>query len=398
MSVDLLDITARSKVDPAALSAISDFTWRPSGRIPVADLLGSPDWTLYCLDPSSGQALFIELPPGSDLSEAVFVYSQQFTDARRAALMPFDQLVATSHAIAAPSELAFLFSTGRCGSTLASRIFARLPDVWSLSEPDYLTNLAPARRTLTGDEMAALIRAATLWTCRPPKARRPETIVIKPRSEAILIADACQKAFPDVRKVFMCRDHLGYVNSCFKFVQRVVPPEILWAEESWRPDWDWVMPGVPTSFLEECFAPDHGPIDWPELLTLMWDLRIDGYLRALRQGMSFTAIHYHDLNTDRTRQTRRLLEACGISPRHLDQAMIAFTEDSHKGSAGANAVPARGLTAEETARMTRLLALMGKRDYVDGRLPESRESAGETSPGHQRSQTASTWERSTSSS
>jgi hypothetical protein len=107
-------------------------------------------------------------------------------------------------------------------------------------------------------------------------------------------------------------------------------------------------------------------------MTLVWDLRIDGYLRALRQGMSFIAIHYHDLNTDRAAETLRLLEACGISPRHLDRAMTAFLEDSHKGSAGANATPARPLNAEETARAIRLLALMGRRDYVDGRLPDSR--------------------------
>jgi len=398
MSVDLLEIAAHSKIDAAALSAISDFTLRPLGQIPEADLLASPDWTLYCLDIPSKQALFVELPPGTDLSEAAFVYSRQFTDARRAALMPFDRLIAASHAIPAPSELAFLFSTGRCGSTLACRIFAQLPEVWSLSEPDYLTNLAAAWRTLTGDEMVALIRAATLWTCRPPQARSPETIVLKPRSEAVLIADACQRAFPDLHKVFMYRDHLGYVNSCFKLVQRVLPPEILREDESWRPKWDWLMPGVPISFLQECFAPDHGPIDWPELLTLMWDLRIDGYLRALRQGMTFTPIHYHDLNTDRANQTRRLLEACGISSQHLDRATTGFAEDSHKGSAGANAVPARDLNAEERARVARLLALMGKRDYVDGRLPESRESAGKASQGRQRIQTTATSERSTASS
>ena len=115
MSVDLLEIAAPSKIDAAALNAISDFTLRPLGQIPEADLLASPDWTLYCLDIPSKQALFVELPPGTDLSEAAFVYSRQFTDARRAALMPFDRLIAASHAIPAPSELAFLFSTGRCG-------------------------------------------------------------------------------------------------------------------------------------------------------------------------------------------------------------------------------------------------------------------------------------------
>jgi len=374
MSADLMKITARSKDMSASLSAISDFSLRPSGQISQSDLLGSPDWTLYCMDIPSKQALFVELPPGTDLSEAAFAYSHQFTAARRAALMPFDQFIETSDTITPPARLAFLFSTGRCGSTLASRIFARVPEVWSLSEPDYLTNLAVARLTLAADEITELIRAATLWTCRPPEGRTPETIVIKPRSEPVLIANVCQRAFPDSRNVFMYRDHLGYTNSCFKFAQRVMGPEDFFAEDAWRALWDFVMVGLPISYLEEWFAPDHGPIDWAEFLTLMWGLRIDGYLRALRQGMTFTAIHYHDLNTDRVEETGRLLQACGISTQHLDQAMTAFAEDSQKGSVGASVTPARPLNAEETARAVALLALMGKRDYLAGRLPDSHRS------------------------
>jgi hypothetical protein len=50
--------------------------------------------------------------------------------------------------------------------------------------------------------------------------------------------------------------------------------------------------------------------------------------------------------------------------------MRAFAEDSHKGTASSNAVPARPLNAEETARAVGLLALMGRRDYVGDRLPE----------------------------
>jgi hypothetical protein len=372
MSVDLMQITARAKGDPTALSAIGDFTLRPAGHLSEAELLGSPDWSLYCLDLPSRQALFVELPPGSDLSEAAFVYGQQFTGARRAALVPLDLLVAGSQAIAPPPSLAFLFSTGRCGSTLASRIFAQLPEVWSLSEPDYLTNLAVARFVLPPAQMDELIRATTLWACRPPRGRRPETIVIKPRSEAVLIADACQRAFPALRNVFMYRDLLGYANSCFKLIQRVLPPEFLNVDELWRAEWDYLMAGLPISYLDEWFAPDHGPVSLPEFLTLVWDLRIEGYLRALRRGMTFTAIHYRDLNTERASETRRLLEACGIPDRHLERAMAAFAEDSHKGTAGANEVPARDLSAEERAQATTLLALMGKRDYVQDRLPDSR--------------------------
>jgi hypothetical protein len=268
-----------------------------------------------------------------DPSEAPFVYALQLGQARRAALMSFDRLVASSQALAPPEKLAILFSTGRCGSTLASRIFAQIPEVWSLSEPDYLTNLAVDRHHLSPNDLVELIRAATLWTCRPPSGRRATTMVLKPRSEAVIIAEACQCAFPDARNVFMYRDHLGYLNSCFKFVQRVVPPEILSTDEPWLAEWDYLMVVTPITLLDDLFPADHGPIGWPEFLTLAWDLRIEGYLRAVRQGMNLTPIHYRDLNADRLGQTHRLLTACDLDAAHLETAMLAFAEDSHKGSA-----------------------------------------------------------------
>jgi hypothetical protein len=83
-------------------------------------------------------------------------------------------------------------------------------------------------------------------------------------------------------------------------------------------------------------------------------------------------VHYDDLNRDRATETQRLLEACGVSSRHVERAMAAFAKDSHTGSVGANATPARSLNAQETARAVKLLALMGKRAYVGERLPESR--------------------------
>ena len=150
------------------------------------------------------------------------MWSQQFAEARRAVLMPFERLISTSGAIAPPASLAFLFSTGRCGSTLASRIFAQLPEVWSLSEPEYMANIAMARNSLGQDQTAELVRAATLWTCRPPNGRKPGIIVIKMRSEAILAAEACHRAFPGAYNVFMYRDLLGFSNSAFKFGQRVL--------------------------------------------------------------------------------------------------------------------------------------------------------------------------------
>lgn len=376
MAAAIFEVTGRNKPFPPALSSISDFGLRLAGSIEEDRLLSSPDWSLYCLDYCSRQALLVELPEGCDVSLAPFVYTEQYTKARRVVLLPFDQLIATSSRLQQPSQLAFLFSTGRCGSTLASRILAKLPEVWSLSEPDCYTNIAVERMDLAREEGAELLRAATLWTCRPPRGRNPEAIVIKPRSEVALIAEVCHLAHPHMHSVFMYRDHPGYTNSVFKFAQRAQGQEAFFsAPESWRSLWPFLMVGTPISQLNEWFAPDHGQVHWEEFATLMWILRIEGYLGALRRGLKFTAIHYTDLNRDREKETARLLSGCGLSSRHVEMALTGFGEDSHTGSIGANTTAARSLNVEERARAKTLLEKLGRPDYVETRLPEARPAA-----------------------
>ncbi len=371
MNADLFLIAAPKKPNDFFPTSLDDFALTPQGQIGTETLLASPDWTLYALDMAQGKAMLVEMPPDSDLSVAPFVFLDQYKLALRATILDLDAFVVASRAITPPANLSFLFSTGRCGSTLASRIFAQLPEVWSLSEPDYLSNIATVRLKYDRAELVDLLRAATLWTCRPPKGRTQESIIIKTRSEATLIAEFCQQAFPQSRNVFMYRDLIGWANSISKFEQRIEDPALVLSDtEYWRDLWDFLMVGTPISVLEDTFAPDHGPIIGTEFHTLMWDLRIEGYLRALRRGMKFTAIHYTDLNQNRAAETARLLAGCGVSTEHLATAMRAFEQDAHKGSTTANENTAVPLSPERRARAAALLARMGKRDYVETRLPE----------------------------
>ncbi|WP_306258874.1 hypothetical protein [Pararhizobium sp. IMCC21322] len=371
MKADLFLINGPKKANAFHASGIDDFELSPKGQIEIDMLVASPDWTLYAVEPAKGKAMFVEMPEGSDLSNSVFVYQDQYDQGLRAAILDLDTFIEASQAIAPPNHLSFLFSTGRCGSTLASRIFTKLPDVWSLSEPDYLTNIAMARLKYPRAELVALVRAATLWTCRPPKGQAPTTIVIKPRSEATLIAELCQEAFPHAQNVFLYRSLLGWADSIGKLSQRAMDPALVYAEtEFWRDWWDHVMAGQPLTTLEDYFPPDHGPILASEFFTLAWDLRIEGYLKALRRGMNFTAIHYADLNKNREQETARLLRGCGLSTDYLNLALEAFAVDSHKGSVSENETPAMPMPARQRARAAALLARMGKRDYVEARLPD----------------------------
>ena len=372
MTALLHGISARKKDSWAEVARIGDFALDPGSEVAPDTILSAPEWSLYCLDLEQGTALFVELPKGTDLGDAAFVYTVQFDSAQRAITMPLDTMEALAHNVPDTTELALLFSTGRCGSTLASRILAKLPNVWSLSEPDYCTNLALARFSLDLDRTAALIAAATRLTCRPPAGRQIDTVVIKPRSEAIMQADCYARALPKARNVFLYRDLESYAGSIYKFVQRLMGDEAFFSSvEFWRTDWPIISVNAPLSLLDEYFGLERGQVSFAEVMVIAWDIRINAYLTALQNGSLFTALHYTDLNSDRRAGTARLLAGCGISSSRLDLALQGFDRDSQAGSGIEKSLPACEMTDTDRANIHAALRRLGKTDYRNARLPES---------------------------
>ncbi len=331
------------------------------------DTVLDPEWSLYCLDIEEDRAMFVELPAGFDLARAPFAYAAQFENAIRAAFVPLDELPSLAKEVPQTANVALLMSTGRCGSTLASRIFAQIPGVWSLSEPDWFGNLTFARFDLDPAKTLSLIEACTRLTCRPPVGANVNTIVLKPRSEMIIQASSYIEALPDARAVFMYRDCFGYVNSIYKFVQRI---QINFAQD---PDFKeaarrFTTMNGPASILDDYFDSDED-LQIIDYMTLGWALRVKAYLGASANGMKVAPLHYADLTNDRHAQTKLLLESCGIDQCHVDVALRGFEKDAHSGSVGENAVPAEPITDAQRHRISELVARWGMPDFVNDRLP-----------------------------
>lgn len=369
MQAILSDIVDRNQNYPGNVRGLADFTLANGGEVAPETILASPDWSLYCIDVEREQALFVELPPGTDLAAAAFVYMAQFDLAQRAIVLPLAVLEPLSAQVALPENIGILFSTGRCGSTLASRILAQIPEVWSLSEPDALENLAFARFALPQERMVPLIRAATRLLFRPPEGRRISTFVIKPRAESVVQAPDYALALPQSRNVFMYRDAVGYVDSLYKFLQKLTG-EAFNAPEFREDGWRYSSVNAPSGMWDDYFPGRGGErYDFAACVTMGWVLRIDAYLAALDKGIRMHPMHYHDLNTDRRGETARLLAAFGIALDHLDLAMRAFEKDSQEGSGGERDKPATPLSEKQRQNVLADLARWGKPDYRTGRLP-----------------------------
>jgi len=106
---------------------LGDSTRHTDVSTAVLAILPGPDWSLCAPDLQAGEAVFVRLASGHDPMAAGFVYADRFAHTLQVAEMPMAALLALADRIAAPSRLLFLFSTGRCGSTLASRILAVVP-------------------------------------------------------------------------------------------------------------------------------------------------------------------------------------------------------------------------------------------------------------------------------
>ncbi len=366
-------IISRKKLFPAAVCQTSDFELS-AGDMTCADgVLESDRWSLYCVDFEERIALFVELPSATDLSTVPFMYMTQYDTATQAIAVPLDSLADMADGVALPQGSALILSTGRCGSTLASKMLAQLPDVWSVSEPDAFTNLALEKEGPFAHEIDRLVGAVARLSFHRPGAHSDSIVVLKPRSEAAVLAESLGRQIPDAKILFLYRDAFGYVNSAYRFAQRILGAKAFFGDpNSWREYWSIATINAPIERLKDYFPQDHHAVGHVDILTLMWFLRMRSYGVASDVSARMTPIHYDDLNGDRDTTTSHLLAGCGISPTHVDLAMRAFEKDAHAGSAGANAVSAVPIDDRAHDRISELLARWGTPAFKTERLPSER--------------------------
>lgn len=356
MKAHQYDIIARAKPRTTSVSGAADFTLGPAQEVDATIVTKDAAFSFYCFDFEREVGLFVELPPDYDLSKAAFVYNAQFDQARSVVAVSFGTMFALARGLPLPENLVVLHSTGRCGSTLASRILTRVSNVWSISEPDALTNLVLQSEHISTSDMPRLIDAAIRFICIPATLAGVETVVIKPRSEQVFLIGAMAQALPEIRNVFMYRDVVGYVNSLFRMIQRVAgDPDVL-TNDALRDDiWFFSTANGTVRAAEDFKRTRPEGLDNLELIVMGWLLRMRAYQDAVAAGVSVAPLEYEALNKNRRIETERLLGACGLDAGQADLAMAAFDQDAHAGSQTGNAGAAQDLSADQRDRVAALV-------------------------------------------
>lgn len=356
MDTRLFKILDRARHSSAALANVNHFTLDDGQPVSAALLIEEPEWTPYCLDDENRRVLFVYTPAHVDLSQAPFVYSAQFEQAQRALAVPYTALDAVTATLKAPDTMIFVYSIGRCGSTLMSRILNQIDGMYSLSEPDIFTGLSYLRKTdpSRDEELTRILRACSLLLSRRGDGIRPERVTLKFRSHAIGLADLMYAAFPNAHNIFMYRQALSWAQSVFRFLQRLsfanelspVDAAGLWHR----------LTGEEAAYVEPYIDPQAETVSFSDLLAPAWTSYFDRYMQQVERGVPFYPLRYEDLNDQREAPLQAMFDYCELPATGVQQAMRGFETDSQAGTDIARDVRADDLTPEQIERFLEVLS------------------------------------------
>ncbi len=343
-----------NRVDPL-ISAPTFADIRSSTTLAAEEFLDNPHFTLYCFDEKAQRAIFVELPPGLDLTRVPFVHQAQYEQALRVVAVPgklFNQLAMQLPPVPQPI---FLYMSARSGSTLLSHAFNASGQITSLSEPDVLTQFVhlrePLGRLSSGDtvdpEMLSTLADSTMRFCFRPNSlhiggSRKLAQAVKLRSEGVRAMDLFQRAFPQAKNIFLYRDALGWVNSFHRIFTNMNLAAPLTIDE-WQAMYEGFLQ-TDLSHLRAYIPSERITLSLAEQLTLWWIAIMEWYLVQWERGASVLAVRYEDLNQRRAVTLEALFAYCALPIDAVPLALNAFATDSQSGTALARSEPQTGAT------------------------------------------------------
>lgn len=306
------------------LAGMSNFHLEERGEFPATEILANPHITLYSLDFEQKVAIFVETPADVDLSQASFFFKAQYDEAVRVWTISFETLLQLAQSVDLDaSRLISIYSVGRCGSTLASQIFAQVPGVVNISEPAVLSHLVIARNMAIApdDELMALLRASICLLCKTPA----ETAwVLKGQSFVIELGDWLHELLPQTKNIFLYRHAESWLRSGLRAFGQ---PAALSEEEEWQMDRqrrDKLGPLVP---LIAHYDPNQ-PLPHAGALSLMWLRVMELYVEYWQAGMEMLAIRYEDWRSAPEKTAVAMLNYCHCKPDDMTAVYETLNKDS----------------------------------------------------------------------
>lgn len=331
------DIKWRRKIHPLVIADPSNFiTFHNSFKHPNYVL--KPHISLYCI--TKTEAIFVELDEKDDILynfDANF-YTAQFKLARRMITMPLGVFHKIAQDLGDPRvPVVLISSTGRCGATLLSRMFEKVPGTRIIQEPDCLTTLAFLNRwgALSEVEYDNVLTSAIRLLCKPDD--RANMVVMRSRPCCSVQIKTIQKLIPRIRHIFLYRNSLRTVSSyigtmsndtssqCARFI---IDNEVLAT----------IMP-----FLRKIFhyyfvytMDQDPPVTEPSsmstvgMFTTVWAACVACAVECTEKNIPIIPVLYDEMMKSPWRSCSVLFEKLNIRAQYVSAATQAFKVDVNK--------------------------------------------------------------------
>ncbi|MFO0696095.1 MAG: hypothetical protein U0230_21205 [Polyangiales bacterium] len=379
-------IVRKRRLGPSDVASARDFWTRGGSDISLEGALRADSRSIspYGLDLARREVSFVRTRPELDLAKAhPFFYEAQRENAETLITASFDEVRDTAAALgSAPFRFAFLYSPGRCGSTVAGKIAGRLPGVQSISEPDFFSQVTLARIPSDAALERELVRVTAstsrlLGHHRLAVAPSRPVLFVKHRGMSLYAAELIRDAVPRSRSLFLHRNandvidsYIGaFLRSPFVGLFRSIGLDRL-AVRILRVLWPRLHPAVPRfmPLVIEPGTPDRDRHGVVEILALGFHSMMQEAARLDRSGaLRFDSVlRYEDLTEAPERFVRDLASGLGVdlgsNPEPtIREALLATKGNSQAGSAVASD-GRKSLSAGDVLRVERVLSELGGMD------------------------------------
>jgi hypothetical protein len=329
MSAYVFEIAGRTRRHPVMPVDPADFEPGEGAPIDARIVLEQPNISLYCLDPQHQRALFVETHPDVDLTAAPFYYQAQYEAAERLIGVPY----ALCHQLAQDvtleeRNLLLIYSVGRCGSTLVSKVLNATDGVVSLSEPDVYTQLLQLRAEgMPDDELANMLETSTRLLYATTQVRsRGSRCALKFRSEVIEFGQIFAERFAQARIVFLYRQLESWARSAGRMFRIYDPADAERVARIYQHFKD-TMPLFATYATRRGAAPLSAVF-----LASLWASTMQRALELQAAGHAMVAMRYEDLQADPRRTLMAFFDACELALTRPEALDAILAQDSQAGT------------------------------------------------------------------
>lgn len=355
MEAHELIIENKLKINPFDIVSLDDFQTHIGPVIDPHVVLDKPNLSLYCLDHANQQAIFVETSPDVDLLQAPFYFIAQYENAIKLIAMPYNTFHALAKEVGVDQKRIILFySTGRCGSTLVSKVMNLNPAVASFSEPDIFSQLIRIRTAGQSNdaEVAALLYDSTMIMSANAQKQGFQYFAFKFRSYVLSVSDLLYQTIPQAKILFMYRNALTWAYS---FSSAFGASDENMGARLEKSGFRYMIPSV-----NKHLQAHNNSISWVEYVAHMWVSTMQDSRNLQKQGAALAFARFEDLKATPQIIIHSLFTHCGLPMPEPEKLTDVLAKDSQAGTAGAQdrQKPARHLTEADLVKLEQVICEM----------------------------------------